>query len=269
MCKKNNSICRFLNKPSKKSKHCRVKIICRDIGALRYNYINELNDFEEFRPTCHSFWIPFIALLVFVALLFVPLQCSSQTMCNCCNEKDTVTKDTLSSVPFSSEVAFMTEKTSYDTIILNKKSTVFQKQIPIQKNNQKNEIIPILIYRIVIAFILLLAIVLTLKQLVPYWTKITELNDKHRDKLIRLAEERLEFERLRDKNDINNNERKENFNLDEKSKDNETKRKIEVMKQEYQSHLADVSLEMVKAVNQSNEKDKSALVNQLLQILKK
>lgn len=265
MCKKINSICGFLNKPHRKSRHCRVKIICRDWGALRYKYVNELNDFEEIRPSCHSFWIPLIALVVFVALLFAPLQCSSQAMCNCCNGRNTVDKDTLSSIPFSSNVTFIAEKINHDTI----NSIVSQRQIPIQKNNQRSEIIPILIYRIVVAIILLLAIIFILKQLVPYWDKIAELNDKHKDKLIRLAEERLEFERLRDKNDINNSERKEKSTIDEMAKDNENKRKIEVMKQEYQSHLADVSLEMVKAVNQSSEKDKSELINQLLQILKK
>lgn len=46
------------------------------------------------------------------------------------------------------------------------------------------------------------------------------------------------------------------------------KQELEVMKQEHQSHLADVALEMVKAGAQSKESDKvEATIKEIVQII--
>ena len=99
----------------------------------------------------------------------------------------------------------------------------------------------------------------------PYWTKITEINDKHRERLTRMAEERLEGERLSKKTEIDIYERQARANIEEIIRDGESKRTIERMKQERQTHLADIALEIVKAYDPT--KDPNA-INQIIQNLK-
>jgi hypothetical protein len=91
------------------------------------------------------------------------------------------------------------------------------------------------------------------------------MNDKHRERLTRMAEERLEGERLSKKTEIDIYERQARANIEEITRDGESKRTIERMKQEQQTHLADIALEIVKAYDPT--KDPNA-INQIIQNLK-
>ena len=70
------------------------------------------------------------------------------------------------------------------------------------------------------AIIILIAAAFILKFLVPYWSKIAELNDKHRESLTRLAEERLDYERLPKKTAIGIMERQSKANIEKNLKNN-------------------------------------------------
>ena len=95
-----------------------------------------------------------------------------------------------------------------------------------------------------------------LKYLVPYWTRIAEINERQNGKIIRLVEEEMEFEQLAKRSQIGILVKQANATIDEEAKEGGNSRNIERMKQEYQSHLADVALEMIKAVNKSKENTK-------------
>ncbi len=127
----------------------------------------------------------------------------------------------------------------------------------------------ILLFWLLAATIVFLTIIYTLKLLIAAWTKIADLNDKRNEKLMRMSEEQSEIDNMGKKIGFSIVERNAKAELDNKAKEEEHKQTMERMKQEYQTHLADVALEMVKAVNQTKDKDNSAILNQLIQTLKK
>lgn len=122
----------------------------------------------------------------------------------------------------------------------------------------------IFVYLILAAIVLLLVIVFLMKLLSSYWVKIVEINDKQKDRLERLAQERIEREQLSEKTQNSLIERLAKTAMDEDVKDGDNERKIAIMEKEYQSHLADVALEMVKSSNQITDQQ---LINQIVQSL--
>lgn len=70
------------------------------------------------------------------------------------------------------------------------------------------------------AIIIMIAAAFLLRFLVPYWIKIAELNDKHRERLTRLVEERLDYERLPKKTAIGIMERQSKANIDKELRNN-------------------------------------------------
>lgn len=130
-------------------------------------------------------------------------------------------------------------------------------------------------YLILSGVLLVLAASLIVKRLVPYWTKVADINDKMKEKLIRMEEEQLESAQLAERSKLGMEERKARAELEETAKKADNSRKLEimkqeleVMKQEHQSHLADVALEMVKAGAQSKESDKvEATIKEIVQII--
>lgn len=91
------------------------------------------------------------------------------------------------------------------------------------------------------------------------------MNSKEMERLLKLAEDRLEFERMSNKTTIAILERQARAIIDEEARDGENKRNIDKMKQEYQSHLADVALDIVKAYDQTKDANS---INQIIQNLK-
>lgn len=224
-----------------------------------YEYVQELSKQNKVKPSCQSFWIPIVALIILAALFFIPLHCAAQTTSCCCRDTSRVKQQV--TIHFDVDALKLLKEVRYDTTFLKQDIVVSPERIAIQ---QQSNLWPLVIFRIACAIILLFVIILILKHLVPYWTKIAELNDKQRERMMKLAEERMEFEQLSKKTKISILEKQARANMDETAKDNENKRTIEFKKQEYKSHIADVSLEIVKALNQLNDKDKSAIINQII-----
>lgn len=97
-------------------------------------------------------------------------------------------------------------------------------QCSLQITSPKSELWLLVSYRIAAAIILLLAIVFLLKYMVPYWIKMAELNDKQKDKMLRICEERYDEER--EKSRIL--EKQFRNNSEEESKENDHRRKKEM-----------------------------------------
>ena len=229
-------------------------------------YIKELGDYEDVKPNCFSFWLPVLVLLLFAVLMFLPQCCWARPVCVCCCT-DTCSNDSTINGHDNFGCDSLLRMMCSDSTIKIREVELTAEHFIIKF--QKGIEWPSAVYGIVLAIIILLAVVFMLKHLVPYWIRIAELNDKQKERLIKLAEERLEFDRLGERTKIGIMERLARVEMDEKTRDEENNRKIELMKQEYQTHLADVALEMVKSMNQSKEKESTSILNQLLQILKK
>ena len=122
----------------------------------------------------------------------------------------------------------------------------------------------ILVYLILAAVILLLATIFLIKRLAPYWIKIAEINDKQKERLEKIAQERIENDQLSERTRTSLIERYAKTVMDEDVKNGDNKRKIAIMEKEYQSHLADVALEMVKSNNQITDQQ---IINQIVQSL--
>lgn len=246
-----------------------TKILCNRIDEIKKEVLKnkhpmECNGFEKIKPSCQSFWIPFVALIILAVLFFIPLHCAAQTTCCCCRDTSRVKQQV--TIQFDENVLKLLKGVRCDTTFLKHDVVISPERITV---HQQSKLWPLVIFRIACAIILLLGLVFALKYLVPYWTKIAELNDKQRERMMRLEEEQLEFKQLSRRTRIGNKERRVRANIEETAKDGDNKRKIEIMKQEYQSHLADVALDMIKAIHQSKDKDDVTLINQIIQNLKK
>lgn len=233
---------------------------CKAVG---YEFVQELNRQNKVKPSCQSFWIPIVALIILAALFFIPLHCAAQTTCCCCRDTSMVKQQV--TIQFDVDTLKLLKAVRYDTTFLKQDIVVTPEKITI---HHQSKLWPLVIFRIVCAIILLFVIIFILKYLVPYWTKIAELNDKQRERMIKLAEERMEFEQLSKKTEISILEKQARANMDETARNGEHKREVEIKKQEYQTHLADVTLEMVKTLAQLNDKDKLAIINQIIHNLK-
>lgn len=215
-------------------------------------------DLQQIKPLLQSFWIPIVAFVILAALFIIPLNCSAQSCCNCYRKDSTVFNPTVT-VQLDVDVLKLLEGIRYDSTFMKQDIIISPETINIQ---QHSKLWPLVIFRIACAIILLLALVFTLKYLVPYWTRIAELNDKQNERKMKYDEEQKEYERLQKRTDISIQERRARAVIDENAKDAENKRKIETLRQEYQSHIADVALEMVKVANNSNNQE---TINQIIQ----
>lgn len=270
--------------------------------------LNEFNCLEQVKPSCHSFWIPIVALAIIALLLFLPLKCSSQTMCSRCNKGDTLVDKPSTTIQFNVDVPSVLKELQCDTSESRQKYVLKSEKITIQPFEKKSVLWPLLLYRLLAAVILLLAVIFILKYLVPYWKKIVEVNEKQKERLMKMIEEQIEFSRLKEKSEISINERREKNDMDETArdkdnqrklsimereqkhqeamktleskaqleknvidecnKDKETKRKISIMEQEYKSQLATVATEMINTISQSKDNNNSELITKLLEMLK-
>lgn len=120
------------------------------------------------------------------------------------------------------------------------------------------------VYLILAAIILLLATVFLIKPLAPYWIKIAEINDKQKERLEKIAQERMENDQLSERTRTSLIERYAKTVMDEDVRNEDNKRKIAILEKEYQSHLANVALEMVKSNNQITDQQ---IINQIVQSL--
>lgn len=124
------------------------------------------------------------------------------------------------------------------------------------------------LFLIIGGLVLLLASLFVMKQFTPYWTKIAELNDKQTERLIKLAEERLEHERYSEKVQTAIIEKYAKTLMDEDAKNGDNQRKLVIMQQEYVSHLADIALEIVKSNNNGQgQVSDQQMINQIIQQL--
>lgn len=213
--------------------------------------LSELNCMKEVKPSCHSFWIPIVALAIIALLLFLPLKCSSQTTCSCSNKGDTLVDKPSTTIQFNIDVPSVLKELQYDTNESRQAYVVKSEKITIQPFEKKSELWPLLLYRLLAAVILLLAVIFILKYLVPYWKKIVEVNEKQNERLMKIVEEQIEFSRLREKTEISIDERQKKNDMDEVNRENDAKRKLSAAEQEYKTRLASIALEMVKSNNQS------------------
>ena len=241
--------------------------------------LDELSSLEQVKPSCHSFWIPIAALAIIALLLFLPLKCSAQTMCNCSNKGDTLVDKQATTIQFYLDVPSILKELQYDTSENKQKYVVKSDKITIQPYEKKSELWPLLLYRLLAAVILLLATIFMLKYLVPYWKKIVEVNEKHNERLMKIAEEQIEFSRLKEKTDINIEERKEKNNMDDVIREKDHQRKLSLMEkehkhqeamkaQEYKSQLSTAVSDMVKTIGQSPDVKNAEIIKMMLEMLK-
>ena len=215
---------------------------------------------QQIKLSWQSFRITIVAFVILAALFIIPLNCSSQSSCNCCRTDSTVVNPTVT-VQLDVDVLKLLEGIRCDSIVMKQDIIISPETITIQ---QHSKLWPSVIFRIAFAIILLLALLFTLKYLVPYWTRIAELKDKEKERQMKYDEEQREYDRLQKRTDISIQDRKARADIDENAKVADHNRKIEIMRQEYQTHLADVALEMFKVANSSNDQES---INQIIQQL--
>lgn len=75
-----------------------------------------------------------------------------------------------------------------------------------------------MLFLIIYAVIILIATIIIVRNVSPYWIKVAELNDKQIERLTRLAEDRLEYERLSNKTAIDIMARQAKVNMEKELK---------------------------------------------------
>lgn len=187
---------------------CCKKSICSN--SSNDEYLKEYQYFEKQKPNYQSFLLPIIVLVVLAVLLLLPFG-FSQTTCPYCfkvslakatDPKDIDFNDILKDVCHNTATSKETVAVSSDHIVVEQYHSW-----------------PIMVFRLLGAIILLIAIVLLIKNLVPYWVRIAELNDKQNERLTRLAAERLDFERLPQKTAIDIMEKQAKINMEKNNVD--------------------------------------------------
>ena len=76
----------------------------------------------------------------------------------------------------------------------------------------------LMLFLIIYAVIILIATIIIVRNVSPYWIKVAELNDKQIERLTRLAEDRLEYERLSNKTAIDIMARQAKVNMEKELK---------------------------------------------------
>lgn len=223
----------------------------------------------KIRIPWQSIGIPIAALIILTALLLPMIASSSHIICNCygicakqksdaicqCDSnKNGQNRDLSPNTQVGVDVAIQSNSECLAPAVPNpgvEKTAKHTEDAPSDIGPG-----PMIILWMALAVILLLTLIFMLKYLVPYWTRIAEINERQNGKIIRLVEEEMEFEQLAKRSQIGILVKQANATIDEEAKEGGNSRNIERMKQEYQSHLADVALEMIKAVNKSKENTK-------------
>lgn len=219
----------------------------------------------EIKPHRLLYTILIIIFTIIMAMLFLPFTCPAQTTEKCCCKKccykNTGAEVSPVTIQFVDNFNKPLKEICLDSmvkkqnIIISSDGIIFTSQCKLW---------PLVIFRIALAIILLFTLMFALKFLVPYWTRIAELKDKQHERKMKYDEEEREYERLQKRTDISIQDREARADIDENAKDADHNRKIEIMRQEYQTHLADVALEMVKLSNSSKEQE---TINQIIQRL--
>lgn len=110
-----------------------------------------------------------------------------------------------------------------------------------------------LLYYVIIGVLVLTAIVLAIKFLMPYYIKRADFEHKMWERqyndYIRLYDENREYERLHYKTSISLLEKREKAIIEEWQRDNELDRKLDIMEQERIAELNNVLLELAKVKN--------------------
>lgn len=110
-----------------------------------------------------------------------------------------------------------------------------------------------LLYYVIIGVLVLTAIVLAIKFLMPYYIKRADFEHKMMERqyndYIRLADEDREYERLQYKTNVSLFEKREKAIIEEWQRDNELDRKLDIMEQERIAELNNVLLELTKVKN--------------------
>ena len=250
-----------------KSKNKARKLCCYQ--KTDNGYLKELKFFEEIKPTCQSLWIPIVALAVFAALLFVPLQCSSQTTCKCCCS-DTNNEQTTFSIQYIIDLQMLLKEIRSDSLFRKRNIVISPDQITIRP--QISELWPLIIFRIAGATILLLAIVFILKYLVPYWMKIAEYNNRQNEKIIneilRLSQEENEVRLLPRKTQIALLEKEGKTIIEERIKAKEHERKMAIMDKELSNEEIIKTLNIIKELcSESNNAEHYVKMQALIDAL--
>lgn len=213
-----------------------------------------------------SICIPMAALIILAALIACSphIPCNSYSICHkqksvtllckCDCNKNEQDRDSLSATQVSADVTIQPSSECIGPTIQDSDAEVTTKHT----DGTSSDVVswPMIFLWISLAAILLLTVIFMLKYLVPYWTRIAEINERQNGKIIRLMEENQEFAQLAKRSQIAILVKQANTAIEEEAKDGESRRNIERLKQEYQSHLADVALEMIRTVNKSKEKTK-------------
>lgn len=194
-----------------------LKNLCCRIKALKKNHAsdNYLKEFQHLKqtvqkPCCSSCCLPVIALILVPVTLLIPLKCSGDRYV-----VDAVTEKHLS----ISQSGDTTKNNSIETLD-NKADTIFALQQNMAIQDNRNDWL-LSLYCLLAAIIILIATLLCVKLLVPYWLKIAELNDKQVDRLTRMAEDRLDFERLPRRTEITILEKQAKVNMEKELKANQ------------------------------------------------
>lgn len=212
-----------------------TKSICNEIKALRKKIVKKLNGFIELKPHWSSYVIPIIIVLLFVAILLLPLKGLGQTTCCCCCKDTAVVIKQPVTIQFDIDVLKLLGGIRYDSTVMKQDIIISPETITIQ---QHSKFWPMVVIRIAFAIILLLALLFSLKYLVPYWTRIAEMNYKLKERNMieenRRKQEEQEHEIREEKIELDLYEKLGKMKIEEMVRDNEHRRQLELLKADKQ-----------------------------------
>lgn len=201
--------------------------------------------------------IAVFAVIALIVLLFLPSKCSSQDTLthikyNSTNIPTVIHRgDNSSSIVFARKIAInsSSDSTSKDTAAnATSCETTAHGEIVYQ-----NTMWHVYLYRIIIAILLLVTVILTIKHLVPYCIRMAELQQKQIEQkqrdAIRLYDEDREYGRLTYKTELGLYEKREKARIDEWVRNNDNVRKLDILEQERIADLSNVLLELSKIKN--------------------
>lgn len=198
-----------------------------------------------------------LVIIALIVLLFLPSKCSAQDSSTHIKYSSTNIptvihrSDNNSSIVFARKIAInsSSDSTSKDTAAnANSCETTAHGEIVYQ-----NTMWHVYLYRILIAILLLVTVILLLKHLVPYCIRMAELQQKQIEQkqrdAIRLYDEDREYERLTYKTELGLYEKREKARIDEWVRNNDHVRKLDILEQERIADLSNVLLELSKNKN--------------------
>lgn len=208
-----------------------TKSICKEIKELKKAFVKELDVFDELTPHWTSFAIPIIIVILFVAILLLPLKGLGQTTCCCCCKDTAVVIKQPVTIQFDIDVLKLLGGIRYDSTVMKQDIIISLETITIQ---QHNKFWPMVVIRIAFAIILLLALLFSLKYLVPYWTRIAEMNYKLKERDMieknRRKQEDQEHKNREEKIELDLYEKLGKMKIEEMVRDNEHRRQLELLR---------------------------------------